>query len=252
MKEHRIMPKLQNRTLLRSSKLVQTMALATGALLLVGAKPASQGPQSHHPATNWSNLVAETPQGTHLLGDPAGKLKLTEYISYTCSHCAHFHEQSDVTLRTTFVAADKGSIEVVPYIRNPVDMAAALLVRCGGPARFTRLHDMFLSSQTQWMAKFGTINETQRQRWDNGPLGGRMRAMAADLGFYQMMESNGIDRVQADRCLTDDAAMKRIAAETATATKAGVEATPSFAINGVILTGTYDWGMLAPQLQARL
>ena len=227
-------------------RFVRWLALAAGAGLLIAASPAA-----HHVA-NRTSMVTLTPEGTHLLGDPAAKLRLTEYISYTCPHCAHFHEESDATLRTTFMATGKGSIEIFPYVRNPIDMAAALLVECGGPTHFVRLHDTFLNTQTQWMAKLATTSDAQHQRWENGPMGGRMRAMASDLGFYQIMENNGFDRAQADRCLTDEAAMKRLAAQTQAATTAGVEATPSFAINGVILTGTYDWLMLAPQLQARL
>ncbi len=234
----------ENRTSLRR------LMLVTGALLLVGAKPAAH--PAWHALASRTNLVTVTPQGTHLLGDPAAKVKLTEYISYTCSHCAHFHQEATATLQTTFVATGKGSVEILPYIRNPIDMVAALLVECGGPTRFVRLHDTFLNTQTQWLARIEEINAAQRQRWENGPVGGRMRAMASDLGFYQIMENNGVDRVQADRCLNDEAAAKRIAAQTQAATTAGVEATPSFAIDGVILTGTYDWEMLAPQLQARL
>lgn len=225
------------------------LALVATAILLIGARAPAH--PAAHPAAR-TNLVTATPQGTHLLGDPAAKIKLTEYISYTCSHCAHFHEEATATLQTTLVMTGRGSVEILPYIRNPIDMAAALLVECGGPTRFVRLHDIFLNTQTQWLAKVADINAGQRQRWENGPVGSRMRAMASDLGFYQIMENNGVDRVQADRCLNDEAAAKRIAALTQAATTAGVEATPSFAIDGVLLTGTYDWTMLAPQLQARL
>jgi protein-disulfide isomerase len=228
------------------------LALLTGAVLLVAARPAGRLVDYHHAVANRTSMVTVTPQGTHLLGDPAAKVKLTEYISYTCPHCAHFHAESEATLRLTFVAPGKGSVEVFPYIRNPIDMAAALLVDCGGPAHFIRLHDTFLNTQTQWMAKLAAMNDAQRARWENGPLGGRMRAIAGDLDFYRIMENNGFDRAQADHCLNDEAAMKHLAAQTAAATNAGVEATPSFAIDGVILTGTYDWSMLAPQLQARL
>lgn len=226
------------------------LALAIAAMLLVAARPAAH--LVGHAGSGRTNLVTMTPQGTHLLGDPAAKVKLTEYISYTCPHCAHFHAEADATLRLTFVATGKGAVEIVPYIRNPIDMAAALLVECGGPARFLRLHAIFLNTQTQWLARVAALNDTQRQRWEDGPLGGRMRAIAGDLDFYRIMDDNGLDRAQSDRCLNDEAAMHRLAALTAAATTAGVDATPGFAIDGVVLTGTYDWSMLAPQLQARL
>lgn len=239
MNKHRHLPQM-----------LRGLALLTGAVLLVAAGPVRHL-TGHAPAARTS-LVTVTPQGTHLLGDPAAKIKLTEYISYTCSHCAHFHAEATAALQTTFVATGKGSVEIFPYIRNSVDLAAALLVQCGGPAHFVRLHDTFLNTQTQWATKISQINAAQQQRWDNGPVSGRLRAIAADLGFYQIMETNGVDRAQSDRCLGDEATAKRLAAQTEAATAAGINGTPGFAIDGVVLTGTYDWEMLAPQLQARL
>lgn len=221
------------------------LALLTGAALLVAAKPAV------HPVAARTAMVTLTPAGTHLLGNPAAKIKLVEYISYSCTHCAHFNEESKAPLRMSFIAPGKGSVEVRPYIRNSIDLAATLLVDCGGASHFVRLHDTFLSTQTEWLARIASTNDAQRQRWDTGPMGGRMRAIAGDLDFYRIMDNNGFSRPQSDHCLNDDAAMKRLAEQTEAATKAGVNGTPGFAIDGVLLTGTYDWTILAPQLQAR-
>ena len=40
------------------------------------------------------------------------------------------------------------------------------------------------------------------------------RAIAADFGFYEMMETRGYDRPAVDRCLADAATANRIAAQT--------------------------------------
>ncbi len=243
MKEARAMPNSFDNRQLRTC--LRGLALLASAILMAAAKPPI------HPVVHRSTMVTVTPDGAHVLGDPAAKIRLTEYISYTCPHCVHFNQESEATLRMTFVASGKGSVEIRQYIRNPIDMAAALLVGCGGPTNFIRLHDIFLNTQTEWMAKVANLNDAQRQRWETGPISGRMRAIAGDLDFYRVMENNGFSRPAVDRCLNDEAAMKRLAAQTEAATTAGVEGTPGFAIDGVVLTGTYDWTMLAPQLQAR-
>ena len=218
------------------TSLCRAVVLA-GAALLIAASPAT--------------MIAATPDGGHLLGNRQAPLKLTEYISYTCPHCAHFNEQAEAPLLLGPVAAGKISVEIRPYIRNPVDIAASLLVACGGPTRFRRLHDLFLARQAQWLAPAANLTDAQQQRWNNGPVSARLRAIASDLKLYQMMENTGISRVRADQCLSDEAAQHRLAAGTEAATQAGVEGTPGFAINGVILAGTYDWATLAPQLAAR-
>jgi protein-disulfide isomerase len=225
---------------------LQLSALLAGAVISVAAAPVAKH------LTNWTTTVTVTPDGAHLLGNPDAKVKLTEYLSYTCPHCAHFNQEAAGTLRYQFVHGGKGSVEIRSFIRNPIDLAATLLVNCVDPARFLKLHDYLLSTQPKWMAKYAGTSDAQRQRWETGPMGARMRAIAGDMDFYAVMESNGYGRAAADRCLNDEAAMHRVAEQTDTATKAGVEATPSFAIDGVVLAGTYEWKMLEPQLQARM
>ena len=46
--------------------------------------------------------------------------------------------------------------------------------------------------------------------------------------------------------------MDRLANQTRDAMSAGVDSTPSFAINGAVLAGTHDWTTLGPQLAARM
>ena len=225
--------------------LARPWPLVGAALLLATASPAAPAKQ------NWTTALRTTPEGTHILGNPDAKVKLTEYVSYSCPHCAHFNAESEATLRLGFVATGDGSVEVASFIRNPIDMAASLLVDCAAPTQTIRLHDIILNSQTQWMARFAEVNDTQRARWENGPMPARMRAIATDLDFYRLAEMVGIDHVRADHCLEDDSAMKRLAALTQSAENNGVDSTPSFAIDGVVLAGTHDWQSLKLQLQAR-
>ena len=79
-----------------------------------------------------------------------------------------------------------------------------------------------------------------------------MRAIAGDLGLYQVAQGLGIDRPAADRCLTNEALSKRLTDLTVAADKQGVDSTPTFAINGTVLIGTHDWSTLEPQLKVRM
>ena len=246
---------LRQPILLSRGALLRLLAMLGGAVLLTAASPAPQKnvvPAVVHRGTNWTVAVKAPADGAHLIGNPDAKVKLTEYISYTCPHCAHFNRESEAALRMVFVGSGNGSIEVRPYIRNPVDLAASLLVNCTDQLHFLRLHDTFLNTQTEWMARVAAVGDAQRDRWEKGPMPDRMRAIAGDLDFYHIMENAGFDRVQTDRCLNDEAAMHRLAEQTAAADKAGVQGTPSFAIDGVVLTGTFDWKTLEPQLSARM
>lgn len=231
-------------------RLIQLVTLAAAALLSIGAgKPVPRPAQTTH--GNWLGTIAVTPAGSHTLGNPAAPVKLVEYVSYTCPHCAHFQQQSDAPLRIAYLQPGKVQVEVRHLVRDPIDMTVAMLTNCGAPNRFFANHNLFLQGQERWIGAANTASEAQRARWTTGDKAARMRAIAADFGFYAMMEQRGYDRVTVDRCLADEAMAKRLAAQTAGAEQAGVQGTPGFLLNGVLLAGTYDWQSLDAQLQAR-
>jgi protein-disulfide isomerase len=228
-----------------TTRLIRLAALAAAALLSIGAgKPAA-------PRGNWLAAISVMPGGSHALGNPNAPVKLVEYISYTCSHCAHFQEQAELPLRLAYVQPGKVQVEVRHLIRDPVDMTVALLTNCGPPASFFANHNLMLRSQKSWIAVLEKASAAQKARWVTGANLARMRAIAADLGFYALMARRGYDRPTLDRCLADLGTANRIAAQTVEAGKAGVTGTPAFLLNGALLAGTYDWPGLDAQLQAR-
>lgn len=231
--------------------LLGVLAVLGIGLLAAAGKPAPRGV----PATrgNWTAAVARTAEGGYLLGNPAAPVKLVAYISYTCPHCAHFEQESDAQLRIGMIAPGKGSLEVRPFLRNPIDLAVSLLTECGPKEKFFANHGAFLRSQAQWMAPLASLTEAQKTRWSSGDFGARMRAMAQDLGFYAIMERRGYDRPAVDRCLADKALADRLAEHTRDASERDfVNGTPAFLLNGVPLAGTSSWDVLRPQLEARL
>lgn len=203
------------------------------------------------PARNWNATVTLTPGGGHLLGNPAAKVRLTEYISYTCPHCADFEVQSEAPLRLAYVAPGKLAIEVRHMIRDPIDMTVAMLTNCGDPAKFFLNHAALMRGQSKWIAPLAHPSEAQLARWQTGDTLASFRNIANDFKLYDVMATRGYDRLTVDRCLSDKAMAERLAAQQADAIKLGVENTPSFAINGDLLFATHDWSLLEPQLAAR-
>lgn len=224
------------------------------ATLLVSASlmvTAATRPLAPPVRANWNTTVVVTPQGSHVLGNPAAPFKLTEYISYTCPHCSHFESQSDATLRLGYISTGKVAVEVWHLVRDPVDLTVAMLANCGPPAKFFQNHSAFMRGQEKWIAPLETATDAQRARWSNGTQLARRRAIAADFHLYEIMQGRGYDRPAADRCLADEAVAQRLGKQTQAAFEAGVEGTPSFSLNGTLLAGTHDWALLQPQLAAR-
>lgn len=224
--------------------------LAAAAMLAIGAAPAPKPRQQ--PRGNWLTTVSVTPAGTHVIGNPAAPVKLVEYISYTCPHCAHFQRESEAPMQLLFVQPGKVQVEVRHFLRDPVDMTVAMLTNCGAPTRFALNHSLFLRNQDAWVARMTQAGAGQRARWTNGTNIARMRAIAGDLGFYDLMAQRGYDRPTLDHCLADEAMERRLAAQTKAASDLGVQGTPSFMLNDLLLAGTANWESLKPQIEARL
>lgn len=220
------------------------LALFSGTTLTMAATRAVPG--------NWNGQVAVTPSGSHVLGNPAAQIKLTEYISYTCPHCAHFDQEASDRLRMYGVAQGKLSVEVRHLVRDPIDLTVAMLTNCGPSGRFFANHTAFLRSQSRWIALASRATPAQQTRWTTGTQKSRLQSIATDFGFFAMMERRGYDRMSVERCLADPVMAKKLADQTAEASRLGVEGTPSFLLNGTLLAGTHDWASLKPQIDARM
>jgi hypothetical protein len=228
------------------------LGVSTGAFAApVHHAPARRATAHAASGQDWTRSVRVVAGGGHLLGNPAARAKLVEFISYTCPHCAHFNQETRGPLRDGYVRPGRVSVEVRSLVRDPIDLTAAMLVNCGDPARFVGNHDLFLATQDRWFAALEKSTDAQRQRWGAGALPDRLKAIATDFGFYPMMASRGYARPQVDACLADKAMLGRLVAQTDAASKAGVNSTPSFLLNGALLDA-HDWASVEPLVKAAL
>lgn len=222
--------------------LLRPLLAVSVAALTIGAAP----------PVNWNAVVSRTALPSHVIGNPAAKVKLTKWISYTCPSCARFELESDAALKLQYIRSGQLSLEVRHFVRDPIDLTVAMLTNCGPKEKFSLNHSAFIRSQSVWLGNMARSTPAQQQRWSTGDLPARSRAIASDLRFYEIMATRGYDRPTVDRCLADASMAKRLADGTEAGQKLGIDHTPSFAINGQLLVGTSGWSLLEPQLQARM
>ncbi len=218
--------------------------LAAVAALSVAASKPIRG--------NWTAAIVLAPSGSHILGNPGAKVKVAEYVSYTCPHCAALEMQSGAAIRLGYIQPGNVSLEVRHLVRDPIDLAVALLTNCGAPTKFFRNHANFMQSQANWIALAQGASAAQQARWSNGPLPARMRAIAADFHFYDRMESLGYSRADTDRCLANQAVVDRLMAMRKEAIDSGVQGTPSFKINSTLNEDAHDWRSLEAEIKKLL
>lgn len=198
----------------------------------------------------WQSTVTRTDRG-HVIGNPAAKAKLIEFISYTCSHCADFAARGEAPLEIVLLAPGKMTLEVRPRLRNGLDITATLLANCGDPAGFKARHQALMINQAIWLGKARNAPATQQAIWERADKAGRMNAASA-LGLTAMLAERGQSKAELDACVSNDAAAKKlIAIDEADGAEFGVNSTPSFALDGKLLADVHNWAALYPVLSAR-
>jgi protein-disulfide isomerase len=202
--------------------------------------------------TDWTTKVTATPQGI-LIGNPAARIKLVEFASFTCNHCKAFHETGLPALKAKYIASGDVSFEQRSFVRNGPDFAASLLVACLPAPAGLELSGKLFADQDAWFGKFIALTPADNQAIAALPQEKQPAALAKAGGLDSWAASRGIPAARAQACLNDKAAQDRLLAIRQDAmTTYKLEGTPTFGINGVPVSGVYDWANLEPKLQAAL
>lgn len=183
--------------LIRSAAAALALALAAPAAMAQDAAPA--------PAAETLPDIA--------LGAEDAPLTIIEYASFTCGHCANFHEENWPRLKAEYV--DTGKVKFIQrdvYFDQP-GLWAGVLARCGGDDKYYAVSNMLFDEQEKWLA------------------GGTGEEIAANLRKIGLKA--GMTEDQMTACWEDTAkAEQLIATFQQNASADGIEATPTFIIGG--------------------
>jgi protein-disulfide isomerase len=189
---------------------------------------------------SWVESVAVTPEGGYRIGNPNAPLKLVEYASHTCSHCAEFSQTGAQPL-DEYVEKGIVSYELRNLIRDPIDMTVALLARCGDPATFHPLANQAWGNFNQMMTNI-QANGAALEQAQLAPPAQRFQAIAQATGLIDFFAERGISRDQAMQCLGNTELAQQIAERSEQQSKElEVNATPTFFLNGAKLD-VATWG----------
>ena len=106
-------------------------------------------------------------------GDASAKIKIIEFASLTCGHCARFHNEVMPILKEKYI--EKGLIHFT-YKDFPLAkfaLKASMIARCAGNEKFFKFLDVFYKKQKDWtrtkdpfksllkIAKFGGLKDEE-------------------------------------------------------------------------------------------
>ena len=163
-------------------------------------------------AQETATAVAEP--GDFSLGSPDAPVKIVEYASYTCSHCANFHAAVFKDLKKDYIDTGKVHFTLREVYFDRYGLWAAMVARCGGDMRYFGIHDMLFDQQQDW----ANPEQTPEQAV----------AKLRTIGI-----TAGLDGAALDACLNDQAMAEALIARFQTNMEAdGVEGTPTIFVNG--------------------
>jgi protein-disulfide isomerase len=190
-------------------------SLAVPSLAYAQGQPADT--TSAAQTANW-----ESPRG---LGSAEARIEVQEFFSLTCTHCAAFAQTTFPKVEKNLI--DPGKVRWVfrDFPLDRVALQAAMVARALPPARYTPFVLALLSSQDRWAFAQGV--DPRDEIWKMAALAGMNRAM--------------FDAAWNDAALRDWILAQQTEAEK----KYGIDATPSFLVNGKKASGEMNYDQFA-------
>lgn len=196
----------------------------------------------------WTDIVTVTPEGGYMVGNSDAPLKLIEFASHTCGHCATFSVTGKQPLKSKYVASGVVSFEQRQIFLNPFDVVIATMAQCGAKEQMQPLSDeVWKNLEAVFTGMQG--NPAAVEAAGNLPAEQRFGAIAEVTGLLDFFAARGLSADQARSCLADTAKIDAmVKASAAQAKEVGVTGTPTFVLNGRKLE-VNTWQTLEPILQ---
>ena len=194
------------------------------------AAPAVEAPESSG-SVDVADLMAEGPLPDVVIGDADAPVTIVEYASMTCSHCADFHENSYPQIKTDFLDTGKAKLIIREFPFDPRALAGFMLARCtGDDAKRTAMIDVLFSQQDDWA-----------------------RADNASAALLKIAKLAGMSQDEFTSCLNDKEMQEKIVEiQQKGQNEFGVNATPTFFINGDKFSGALSAEQMAAAIRARM
>jgi protein-disulfide isomerase len=209
-------------------------------------------PQVEAPNGDWTQVVTQTQEGGFLMGNPNAPVKLIEYASLTCPACAAFSEQSKDKLRNEYVKSGQVSFEFRNYVRDPLDLAASMLVRCQGTGPFFKSVEQLFATQQQWMSGAQNISPADEQRIAALPREQQAGAFAKAAKIDTFFRQRGMPEARVNSCLADQQSVEQIVQSNKVAVdRYKLGGTPTFVINDESV-GSLSWAELEARLREEI
>ena len=181
----------------KTTRRLLILAAAAASLALAGCSQAGKG--------------AEAATGDMSMGKADAPVKMVEYASATCPHCARFNTDVFPGFKAKYIDTGKVHYTFRELLTPPNEVAAAafLMARCAGKDKYFPAIDAVFRNQQEMVTT------------------GDFRGV-----LLRIAQSMGMTEAQFDACVSDEDALKALNARMEKAGEMEIKATPTFLMNG--------------------
>jgi protein-disulfide isomerase len=193
-------------------------AVAAAGLFMASRLSDTVAPQSLTQVVN-NSVATSAEAGTaevlpdYVMGAETAPITLIEYASYTCPHCATWHEEVLPALKRDYI--DTGKVKFIhrEVYFDKFGLMAGQIAQCAGAPRYYAVSGLLYQTQHDWIGD------------------GKPETIVANLNKIGLKA--GLSAAQIEACVGDKARLDQmVATYQANAGKDGISSTPSMVING--------------------
>lgn len=107
-------------------------------------------PSEVSPSVGAAKIDVAKATGVRAIGNPDAPIKIIEYASLTCSHCAHFHNDILPEMKTKYIDTGKVYLEFREFPLNDPALKAALTARCLPEDKYEGFTSLLFKTQDHW------------------------------------------------------------------------------------------------------
>ena len=153
-----------------------------------------------------------------VLGDPAAPIEIIEYASFTCPHCATFHNTALPKLKSEYIDSGKAKLVFRDFPLDGLAARAGMMARCVPEDRYFAVVDMLFKQQMAWATAQDPLAALSKI--------GRLAGLSPDM---------------TEKCLNDEALLDGILKiRLEGQEKYDVRATPTILVNGKKADSDFD------------
>ena len=172
------------------------------------------------------SIKPDTKNNDAVLGSMDAPLTMVEYSDYQCPYCRKYFEETYPRIKSEYI--DKGLLKVIfkdfPLPGHPDGIIASNAAECAreqsNDATYYAFHNAVFKSQGSW--KQGTVGISKEN-------------------LFSIVEELGLDSEKFNSCFNQNKYHDEIIADIFAGEKAGIQATPTFIVNGTYIEGALEF-----------